>query len=86
MDNIRLLFDIKNASYASYKAYDYFRLELLNVLEYVFEIKENLETVGYDHTYEKMLLRNTIVSVSHKLYLEKVFNEVRILKTEHLSE
>ena len=86
MDNIRLLFDIKNTSYASYKAYDYFRLELLNVLEYVFEIKENLETVGYDHTYEKMLLRNTIVSVSHKLYLEKVFNEVRILKTENLSE
>ena len=82
MDNIRLLFDIKNTSYASKKAYDYFRLELLNILEYVFEIKENLETVGYDHTYEKMLLRNTIVSVSHKLYLEKVFNEVRILKTE----
>lgn len=80
MDNIRLLFDIKNASYASKKAYDYFRLELLNVLHYVFGLKETLETVGYDNTYEKLLLRNTIISVSHKLYLEKVFDEVRKVK------
>lgn len=82
MENINLLIDIKNASYATPKAYDYFRLELLNVLEYVFGLKEMLETVGFDNTYEKMLLRNTIISVAHKLYLEKVFDEVRNVKSE----
>lgn len=82
MDNIRLLIDIKEASYDTPKAYDYFRLELLNVLEYVFGIKSSLDTVGFDDTYEKMLLRNTIISTVHKLYLEKVFLEVHRLKTE----
>lgn len=80
MENIRLLIDIKESSYDTPKAYDYFRLELLNVLEYVFGLKETLETVGFDNTYEKLLLRNTIISVAHKLYLEKVFNEVRSIQ------
>ena len=82
MDNIRLFIDIKKESYESKKAYDYFRLELLNVLGHVFELKETLETVGCDNTQEKLMLRNTIISVAHKLYLEKVFDEVRALKNE----
>ena len=82
MDNIRLFIDIKKASYESKKAYDYFRLELLNILEFVFELKDTADIVGCDNTQEKLLLRNTIISVAHKLYLEKVFDEVRALKNE----
>lgn len=76
MENIRLFIDIQIDSYDLTKAYEYFRQELLNVMGYVFGLKKELETVGEEHTSEKLLLRNTIIAVSHKVYLEKICSEI----------
>jgi hypothetical protein len=36
-------------------------------------LKETLDNVGNDVSDEKVMLRNTIVTISHKLYLDQCF-------------
>ena len=77
MEDIELLFNLQKLSYPEEVAYEYFRSELKNVLDYVFGIKEHLDSIGRDHTEEKQLLRNLIIAVSHKIYLEQYLDAVR---------
>ena len=73
MEDIRLLVREQQKTYSPAVAYEYFRLELENVLFYVFGLKESLDTVGVDNTQEKDMLRSTIITVAHKVYLDKYF-------------
>lgn len=73
MEDIRLLFTLQKRAYTPQVAYDYFCNELENVLFYVFGLKETLDTVGVSNTETKALLRNTIITVAHKVYLDKHF-------------
>lgn len=82
MEDIRLLFELHKAVYTPKKAYDYFRLELENVLLVVFGLKETIDTIGNDQNELKTLLRNTIITVAHKVYLDKAFAAIHDAKTE----
>lgn len=73
MEDIRLLFSMQRKVYSPQRAYDYFCSEFENVLFYVFGIKDTVDTIGIDHTDEKTMLRNTIITVAHKAYLDKHF-------------
>lgn len=73
LEDIKLLIELKNQSYTDEVAYNYLRKEFLNVIEYVFEIKSSIDTVGVDSNIPKRLLRNTIIAFAHKIYLEKSF-------------
>lgn len=73
MEDIRLLISLQKQSYEPQRAYDYFRTELENVLLVVFGLKDTLDTVGVDKTETKNLLRNTIITVAHKAYLDYAF-------------
>jgi len=73
LEDIQLLIRLKKQSYDSKTAYEYFCQEFINVLHVVFGLKENLEEVGVDNTDEKTMLRNTIITVAHKVYLDKFF-------------
>lgn len=77
MDDIHLMLSIQRETYNSQVAYDYFRSELGNVLEYVFGRKDAMETVGVEATDEKFMLRNMIISVAHKVYLNRLFFVLR---------
>ncbi|MBQ6878548.1 MAG: DUF1836 domain-containing protein [Oscillospiraceae bacterium] len=71
MEDIRLLFEMQHRTYEPKRAYDYFCSEFENVLEFVFGIKEKLDTVGTDSNDTKTMLRNTIIAVAYKVYLDK---------------
>ena len=73
MDDIRLMLSIQKLSYPPQVAYDYFCMELENVLGYVFGCKSALDTIGVEHSDEKIMLRNTIITAAHKIYLDKLF-------------
>lgn len=73
MEDIRLLIQLQKDTYDPPKAYEYFRLEMENVLRYVFGLKPELDNIGKDRTDAKKMLRNTIIAVAHKVYLEKYF-------------
>jgi len=73
MEDIGLLLKIREQTYDNRRAYDYFRTELENVVQYVFGVKQTIDSVGEDHTDEKMLLRDTIITLAHKAYLSRCF-------------
>ena len=77
MEDIRLMVSIQQKTYTAEKAYNYFCKELENVLEYVFERKSELDALGADASDEKIMLRNTIITVAHKVYLDKLFAALR---------
>ena len=77
MENLLLMFELQAKTYPYDVAYDYFRLELENVLEYVFGLKAELDNVGVDSTEQKIMLRTAIITVAHKLYLEQYFAAVQ---------
>ena len=73
IDEIQKTVGIQKDSYPAKVAYDYFASEFENVLQYVFGIKESLDNVGVENTDEKIMLRNTIITAAHKIYLDKLF-------------
>lgn len=73
MEDIKLLIHLQKEAYGPRKAYEYFRMELENVLHYVFGLKDTLDTVGNDRTQTKNMLRTVIVAAAHKAYLDKYF-------------
>ena len=78
LDNIALFLEMQRQTYDAKTAYEFFRMELDNVLHYVFGLKDSLDTIGSDrNSDEKLMLRNTIVTVANKIYLEKCFDAVR---------
>lgn len=73
LEDIQLLIKLQKDSYESKVAYKYFCTELENVLFYVFGLKDTLDEVGISKTDEKIILRNTIITIAHKVYLDKCF-------------
>lgn len=77
LDDIRILLDMQRRTYEVKTAYDYFCTEFENIIFYVFGLKDSLDIVGSDATDEKMMLRNTIITVAHKTYLDMCFHEIQ---------
>ncbi len=73
LDNIRMLVDMQKQIYSNQRAYNYFCDELENLLFFVFNVKDTIEDIGVDLTDEKLMLRNTIITICHKLYLDQCF-------------
>lgn len=70
IEDIRLLMKIQERTYPKEVAYEYFRNELENILHFVFGLKGTIDTIGNDESEGKTLLRNTIIAVAHKAYLD----------------
>ena len=77
LDDISLFLQMQKQTYSAQMAYDYFCLEFENVVQYIFGLKDTMEDVGIENSDEKVMLRNMIITVAHKLYLEKCFQAIR---------
>jgi hypothetical protein len=77
IEAVHLMIDLQKKSYSPRVAYDYFCAELENVVHHVFGLKDTLDTVGTNNAETKILLRNTIIAVAHKAYLD---NYLKCLK------
>ena len=71
IEALGLMISVQKSTYETSVAYEYLRLELINMLEYVFGRKKEPEYVGVEHTEQKHLLKATITAVAHKMYLDK---------------
>ena len=78
MENIGRLFDMQKAAYPAEIAYDYFCMELENMLQYTFGLKDALQEVGTpeDRSEAKIMLRSTITAVTHIIYLSSRFDSM----------
>ena len=77
LDDIQTLIEMQRQTYTPKRAYDYFCSEFENVLAYVFGLKDTVDTVGSDASDEKTMLRNTIITVAHKTYLDMCFRAIQ---------
>lgn len=76
LEDIHLFVQIQKRTYTTQVAYDYFVAEFENVLSYIFGLKDTVDVVGVDDTDEKAMLRNMIITVAHKIYLDKCFSRL----------
>ncbi len=76
MEDIQLLIRLQKNSYSAQRAYEYFCEEFLNILHFVFGLKDHIDEVGGEESDEKMLFRNTIIAAAHKIYLDKYLDAV----------
>ena len=79
MDNIARLFDMQRKMYTSEVAYDFFCEEIENMLQYTFGLKAQLDEVGTpaDKSETKIMLRSTIIAVTHIIYLSNRFETMK---------
>ena len=78
MENLNLFIAMQKQSYDAEKAYNYFCVEVENVMEYVFGVKDTLDDIGSQQdSEEKVMLRSTITAAAHKIYLDCCFDAVR---------
>lgn len=73
LEDLQLFIAIQKRTYDEQTAYDYFREELENILQFIFGLKDQLDEVGREHTEEKVMLRNTIITVAYKIFLDQCF-------------
>ncbi len=77
MEDIKLLIEIQQKTYEPEIAYSYLVAEFENVMYYVFGIKDEMETIGKNNHEAKVMLRNLIITVAHKAYLDMCFKYYR---------
>lgn len=77
MDDVHLMLTVQRQTYPSQKAYDYFRTELKYVLDCVVSRQSELSALDAGATDQKVMLRNTIIALAHKIYLDKLFASIR---------
>ena len=73
LDNLYRFIRLQEQTYPAERAYNYLCDEFENLLQFVFGLKESIDYVGIDSTDEKIMLRNTIITIVHKIYLDKCF-------------
>ena len=73
MENIARLFEMQKRVYPSDVAYDYFCVELENILRFIFGLGDDAEDSGTTDTEAKSMLRATIIAVAHIIYLNSQF-------------
>ncbi len=77
MENIALLFEMQKKCYDTETAYNYFCLELENMLSYIGGLKETVDTIGTSNTVAKTMLRSAIVAASHIIFVSNCFAELK---------
>lgn len=74
LDDLYQFLRLQERTYTVQKAYDYFCDELENVLRLVFGLSSEVADIHPEASDEKVLLRNIIITIAHKIYLEKIIS------------
>lgn len=77
LENIQTMLNMQKEKYDCKESYEYFCSELISVLQYVFGLSESAPTVDKSLSDDKILLRNIIITVAHKVYLDKTFSIIQ---------
>lgn len=79
MESIASLFEMQKKTYDTQTAYNYFCLEIENMLSYIGGLKENMDTIGTTNTKTKTMLRSAIMAAAHIIFVNNCFD---MLKSE----
>ena len=76
MEHIGRLFEMQKKTYSNETAYDYFCMELENMLMYIFGLKDTVEQIGVSSSETKQMLRSAIIAAANIIYLNNRFEEL----------
>lgn len=76
LEDIQLFIEIQKKTYDSRTAYDYFCKEFEKVLLYQSGLIDALVPLEAGASDEKIMLRNTSITLAHKIYLDKYFQKL----------
>ena len=76
LEHIQELFSRQREVYTDEVAYDYFCMELENVLFYRFGLKDSVADIGMTTSTIKEMLRSAIIAVSHIIHLNACFEHM----------
>lgn len=76
LENISTLFVTQQKVYTDQVAYDYFCMELENMLCYQFGVKDSVDRIGSTVSAVKKMLRSAIIAISHITYLNACFSKL----------
>jgi len=76
LEHINDLFTRQRKVYTDEVAYNYFCIELENILYFQFGLKDVVDEVGVTSSIEKKMLRSAIIAVSHIIYLNACFGQL----------
>ena len=71
LENIQTILEMQRATYEAKRAYEYFCREFENLLFYAFGINDTYVAEGVEDSDQKMILRNVLIAISHKIHVEK---------------
>ena len=75
IEHIGKLFVMQKQIYSVEVAYDYFCMELENMLQHVFGLKDTVEHIGVTSSEVKQMLRSAIIAVANIVYLNDQFEK-----------
>lgn len=73
LEHIQILFSRQQKIYTDEIAYNYFCMELENILFYRIGLKDSPDDIGSTSSLEKEMLRSAITAVSHIIFLNVCF-------------
>ena len=77
LDDIQLLINIQKKKYSADTSYEFFKKEFEAILLSVFGLENSKDRVGEEKTLEEELVGKIIVTIAHKLYVDKAFKVLR---------
>lgn len=83
LDSIQLFFESQRRVYTDQVAYDYFCMEMENVLSARFGFTDQVRDIGNTSSIQKEMLRSAITAVSHLVYVNVC---IGYLKNNNMSE
>lgn len=83
LEDIQLFLKIQKENYDCSIAYEYFCSEFEKLLLYEAGLGEEPEAVESDASDEKIMLRMTILTAVHKIYLDKYFEKMHQIDGRH---
>ena len=82
LENIGILLEKQKETYESKVAYNYFCSEFESIIQQIFGFKAPEDNINPQESEEKILLRNIIITIAHKIYLDNYFNSMNIDKDQ----
>ena len=76
LEHISKLFEWQKSVYSDPTAYDYFCMELENILYFRFAVTQDVEVIGVTSSVEKEMLRSAIIAVCHIIYINACFQKL----------
>lgn len=73
LEHISELFQRYRSLYTAEVAYNYFCMELENLLYFQFGLTDSVAEIGSSNSTVKEMLRSAIIAVSHIIYLDRCF-------------